>query len=565
MNIFLVDNNTVDLEHFKKLVSDHTDCQLIYCSSKKVALEIVKHYSPDIFVMNYEAPHDEDIEVLIQLKKYNKDIYTLLFVCSEDYDKLDKAFAAGADDYIARPLEDLELINRLKKAALYKARDCDISYESRPLPSTPKTYKDSQKEIAKPKPEKPNLDSQPFGKLFSFGSHAKELIAEEPLKEEYPTLTRHEPYEPEEDHAKAEQESFKIERGPDTEKYSALKVRYSTPKLETNTDKEEYSVRQDRYSFSKDEMPVKINNDRVEIEKDPRLEVLGSQRLKESFAALKEVLEIKEEISPPMEKMEKGFLTIEENPVDKREKTATENKEVRAETSELFREDTNSWKVVDGYRDESQLVGRSKKNKTRSKRSSKSKGTLAKVFKVLGNLTFIGMLLIMATLAFFLVQSSLAGSVPSVAGYQMYVVLSGSMNPAFDTGSLVFVRSTEPESIEAGDIITYKGASASGPLTTHRVVEVNREGSELNYTTRGDANNVNDPNPVPASNLVGRVEGSFPYLGYMMGFAQTKEGLIVLVFIPGLLVIGFELRNLFKYIGEMDKEKKGIKTEDQAA
>lgn len=207
--------------------------------------------------------------------------------------------------------------------------------------------------------------------------------------------------------------------------------------------------------------------------------------------------------------------------------------------------------------------GRADRRGTRSRNSSKKNSVLRSVTKAAANIFFVGLLVIMASLAFFLVQSKLMGGVPSVAGYQMYIVLSGSMNPAFDTGSVVFVRPLDPEEITADDIITFSGSGGGSVLTTHRVVEVEREDG-LKFVTRGDANNVNDPNPVPAANIIGKVHGSLAYLGYMMGFAQTRNGLIVLVFVPGLLVIIFELRNIFKYTAEMEKEKKKKEQADSA-
>ncbi|MEW5784833.1 MAG: signal peptidase I [Bacillota bacterium] len=183
-----------------------------------------------------------------------------------------------------------------------------------------------------------------------------------------------------------------------------------------------------------------------------------------------------------------------------------------------------------------------------------NENALTAAARLLGNVIFACLLVIVASLAFFLVQSRLAGGIPSVFGYQLYVVLSGSMNPAFDTGSLALVRPVDPADIAVGDIITFKGFGGGTVLTTHRVVAVNRE-DELSFTTRGDANNINDPNPVPAGNVVGQVHGSIPYLGYVMGFAQTRNGLLILVVVPGILVIFFEIRNLYKYITDNGKSK----------
>lgn len=204
-----------------------------------------------------------------------------------------------------------------------------------------------------------------------------------------------------------------------------------------------------------------------------------------------------------------------------------------------------------------QPVQKSEQRQKPVKAGKKEKsGGLNKAANIIGNVIFALLLLMMATLSIFLIQSRISGGAPQVAGYQMYIVLSGSMNPEFDTGSLAFVKETPPEQIVVGDIITFRSSSGSDSLTTHRVVEVMRE-QGLQFVTRGDANNVNDPNPVPAENIVGRVTGSVPYLGYLFNFVQTRQGLILLIFVPGVLIIVYELGKILKYIKEGDNDKKG--------
>ena len=183
-----------------------------------------------------------------------------------------------------------------------------------------------------------------------------------------------------------------------------------------------------------------------------------------------------------------------------------------------------------------------------------ARSPLGAAVRLLGNVVFGALLVLMGILAFFMIQSKIAGGVPTVFGNHLYIVLSGSMKPTFDTGSLAFIRPADPESIEVDDIITYENRGGGVP-TTHRVVEI-LAGEGFSFITRGDANNANDPNPVPAENIIGRVHGYVPYLGYLLGFAQTRQGLIFLVFIPGILIIFYEIRNIFKYMGETDKNKK---------
>lgn len=219
----------------------------------------------------------------------------------------------------------------------------------------------------------------------------------------------------------------------------------------------------------------------------------------------------------------------------------------------LIRED-EVCRVTQDSSDRQGVVSIDTPRRGRSKRSKK----IALPFNLTGffaNFLSVILLAIVLLLAYVLVQGKLLGTVPSVAGYQMYMVISGSMQPAFDTGSLIFVKAAEPSDIAIGDIITFQGSGGAGYLTTHRVVDIN-QGEKLSFVTRGDANNVNDPKPVPAENLVGKVSLAIPYLGYILGFLQTRQGLILLVFIPGLLVIVLEVRNLMRYAKELGKEKK---------
>ena len=200
-----------------------------------------------------------------------------------------------------------------------------------------------------------------------------------------------------------------------------------------------------------------------------------------------------------------------------------------------------------------------RKGKHDQDKDDKRGGGFSKFFSILGNVFFVLLLLIMATLSFFLIQSRIAGGVPEVAGYQMYIVLSGSMSPEFDTGSLAFVQEVDTDGLAVGDIITYRSQADSDSLTTHRIVDIIRNDS-VQFVTRGDANNVNDPNPVLAENVVGQVSGSVPYVGYVLNFVQTRQGLILLIFVPGVLIIIYELGKIMKYLtqdknGKSKKEK----------
>ena len=187
--------------------------------------------------------------------------------------------------------------------------------------------------------------------------------------------------------------------------------------------------------------------------------------------------------------------------------------------------------------------------------SEKTTSTALKwITTVLANTLFILALVFMAVLVFSLLQSRFTGGPPTIAGHRLYVVLSGSMSPAFEAGGLVVVRPAEAEEIVVGDIITYWEPGEGAKLTTHRVVEVEDENG-LQFITKGDANEVVDQEPVPAENLVGKVVFAIPYAGYVADFAQSPQGLVTLVIIPGILIIVFEARNLLRYAAELERQK----------
>jgi signal peptidase len=184
----------------------------------------------------------------------------------------------------------------------------------------------------------------------------------------------------------------------------------------------------------------------------------------------------------------------------------------------------------------------------------KHRGKTARIASVVGNVLFACLLAVMLMLVFFLVQGRLAGGAPQVFGHQLYIVKGGSMSPTFEVGSLAVVRPVDPVDLAVGDIITYRGQEGSSTLTTHRIVGIN-SGSGLSFITRGDANDVDDHSPVAASRVVGKVVMAVPYAGYVVNFVGTREGLLSLIVVPGIIIIAFEVRNLFMLAARMDRER----------
>lgn len=125
-----------------------------------------------------------------------------------------------------------------------------------------------------------------------------------------------------------------------------------------------------------------------------------------------------------------------------------------------------------------------------------------------------GTLILLGVIAAFLPLA-----VPRLLGYEIYEVISGSMEPAVPVGSIVYVKPAVPAAIEEGAVIAYWSADS---IVTHRVVK-NRY-VEGEFVTKGDANQEEDPLPVDYDSLIGEVVLHIPFLGTVMAWMASTVG-----------------------------------------
>lgn len=89
--------------------------------------------------------------------------------------------------------------------------------------------------------------------------------------------------------------------------------------------------------------------------------------------------------------------------------------------------------------------------------------------------------------------------------------------------------------------IAFQDPADAGRLVTHRVVGI-APGSELAFTTKGDANVTADPVPVPARLVRGRALWHVTYLGTVMDWLQWPRSFLLLVVIPSAALLLLEVR-----------------------
>ena len=147
----------------------------------------------------------------------------------------------------------------------------------------------------------------------------------------------------------------------------------------------------------------------------------------------------------------------------------------------------------------------------------------------------------------------LAGS--RLMGVRVFSVLSGSMEPNYPTGSLIFVREVDPFTLAEGDVITFM--LDEDTVATHRIVDVvpdEADPSVVRFQTKGDANDAPDGSLVHYKNVIGSPVFCVPQLGYVMNYVQNPPGLYVAIAVFAVLLLLMLLPDLI--FGDKDDEKK---------
>lgn len=162
------------------------------------------------------------------------------------------------------------------------------------------------------------------------------------------------------------------------------------------------------------------------------------------------------------------------------------------------------------------------------------------------------LVLMVAILAVLLVGTRFIGLMP-------FTVLSGSMEPVYSAGDLIYVKEVDPFELEEGTIITFM--LSEDTIATHRIVEVVPDAEDetvVRFKTKGDANESEDGGLVHYKNVIGAPIFSVPKLGYVANFIQEPPGTYVAIAAGALILALVFIPDLFGD-DEDEKDKKSAK------
>ena len=150
---------------------------------------------------------------------------------------------------------------------------------------------------------------------------------------------------------------------------------------------------------------------------------------------------------------------------------------------------------------------------------------------------------------------------PGVGGFTSMIVMSGSMSGTaedhIEVGDMIIAKKVNPDTLKVGDIVTFMEGKTA---VTHRIVEINEDGT---FTTKGDANNAEDQNPVAKDKIIGKYLFRIPKLGDLALFMQTPIGMLIFIGIPLVIYILLDVllrarfnkkKNQMEADAEKDKE-----------
>lgn len=146
-------------------------------------------------------------------------------------------------------------------------------------------------------------------------------------------------------------------------------------------------------------------------------------------------------------------------------------------------------------------------------------------------------------------------------GFQVYTVLSGSMEPEYHVGSLIYTTEVNYQELRTGDDITFM--LNENTIVTHRIIEVvpdSEDSDVLRFRTKGIANESEDLNLVHYKNVLGKPVFTIPYLGYVAYYVQHPPGIYIAIAAAAIL---FLLSFIPELLSKEEKENDNVKNQPE--
>ena len=180
-----------------------------------------------------------------------------------------------------------------------------------------------------------------------------------------------------------------------------------------------------------------------------------------------------------------------------------------------------------------------------------------KALKVIGNIIYILLFFIVILMLVVVILQRVSDNSISFGGYRLFTVATGSMEPEYQVGDVLISQEIDPNEIQVGDNIVYRGNTGSfkDKIVTHQVVSIREENGEKKITTKGIANVEEDPE-IDGSQVYGKVIYKVKTLSFIGQIIKNIYVFYFIIFVPIAIIIFRQVRIILKKDDDEEEENK---------
>lgn len=186
--------------------------------------------------------------------------------------------------------------------------------------------------------------------------------------------------------------------------------------------------------------------------------------------------------------------------------------------------------------------------------------------KVISNIINVILVLVLLLAAGVMVLTGInakSGKATTILGYGFMAVQTGSMTPEYPVGSVIIIKETDPSKLNVNDVITFYSShpQLNDMIVTHRIVNIIDDGDgTYSFTTKGDANTINDEYPAEGEKVIGKVLAKSSLMQKLVNLRQNPATFFVLILLPMCVIIAYEVFTIYK---KSTAEKDGKTSENE--
>ena len=142
-----------------------------------------------------------------------------------------------------------------------------------------------------------------------------------------------------------------------------------------------------------------------------------------------------------------------------------------------------------------------------------------------------------------------SGKATTILGYGFMAVQTGSMEPNYPIGSVIIIKKTDASQLHVNDVITFYSddPTLSNRIVTHRIKEIINDGDgTYSFTTKGDANVIDDKYPVQSERVIGKVLAKSAFMEKLINIRQNPTTFLLVIMLPLTVIIALEIFSLSK-------------------